>query len=196
MRWDMPFVATAWNSALACIAVSGPGCSKKPSPGEAGQAPARPGAVCDETLRRADEALRVVEPPERMVLASEAVAQSCPGLPESARSAFHLVASVMDEERPLVIARMVADHPGVWEKACTGGAGAFAALAAAAPAEKAAILVDRCGLASGNELGTEAELRAADGMSLALALLLHRFLIDGGVEPALARALGRAAVGL
>jgi hypothetical protein len=195
MRWDLQLVVTTWISAVALAVAPATACTKGAERKDAEQTAAPPAGACDETLRRAEEALRVVEPAVRLTLAAAAVAESCPGLPASARSAFQLISGVMDDERPLVIARAVADHPDVWLRACSGGPAAFAEVGAAAPAEKAGILVERCGLAAGGDLGTEVELRAADGMNLALALLLRRFLVDGGVEPALARTLGRAVLG-
>lgn len=196
MRRESRTVAATWIAALAIAAGSGAGCSKSASRDDGAESPAaRPPSACSEALREAGEAMAVAEPAARPALAAAAVEQLCLGLPKRVRSLLHLMASSPSDDCALIVEQLVTDYADVWRRACPGGPAAFAEAAAAAPADRAGIVVDRCALADGAALGTAAELRAADGLQLAFALLLHRFLLEGGVEPALARTLGRAAFG-
>ncbi len=188
------FAGTAWAIA-GLMAIPGAGCSKGAAGQDGAPSAARSAGACNETLRQGEEALREAEADYRLELAVASVAESCPGLPQSARSAFEQIAGGSTDDRPLLVARAVADHPDVWMRACAGGISTFAAVGAAAPADKAGILVDGCGLAAAGDLGSSAELRAADGMTLALALLVQRFLLDAGIEAPRALVFARAVLG-
>lgn len=172
---------------LLLVAVS-PGCKSRPK-------------VCDaEGLEKIEAALREVSPAQRAEMASMGLVEACGGgeqpLPSGLRTALETVYQAPPEFRTAGMMRGVASESGLLGQVCKGGPGAVAAMGEVAPDEKLDTLWKGCGLGDDAGFATRGELNLQPPEQTLVALMLHRWLKDGGVDGDRAKKLARAVAGL
>ena len=175
-------------AALLAILIAPASCKSKPT-------------VCDpKGLDSLEEALREGPSDHRAEMAAMGLSQACSKgetqLPSGLKRALEGVSGAPPDHRSLVVLRGISEEMGLFGKVCKGGPKALSTMAAVAPDEKLDALWKACGLSDDVGFATRGDLNLQALDQILMALMVHRWLLDGNVDDARAKLFARGLAGL